>query len=224
MADQSFKRLGGTFTIPENGRLSFWASFDIEADWDFGFVEIRPVGSDAWTTLPDINGLTSNETGESCISGWVEEIHPQLSHYMNDSCEPTGTTGEWNAFSGNSKGWQQIQIDLSTYSGQDVELYISYASDWGTQGLGLFVDDIELTGYSLEDFETGTGDWQVSSTDGNNPFNNWVTIEGAGFPEGPVMRTDSTVYMGFGFESIDDNDTRTEIMGRVINYLTDDNL
>ena len=33
-------------------RLSFWTSFDTEADWDFLFVEAHTVGQDDWTTLP----------------------------------------------------------------------------------------------------------------------------------------------------------------------------
>ena len=219
MADQAFKRLGGVFDLPAGAtKLSFWTSFDLEADWDYAFVEIRKTGSDEWTTLPDINGLSTQETGESCISGWVDEIHPQLAHYMDGECNPTGTTGAWHAFTGNSNGWQQVELDISTYAGKEVEIYISYASDWGTQQLGMFVDDIQLDGFPLEDFETELGRWQVSAAPGNTPFNNWIRMEGAGFPEGPVIRTENTVYMGFGFEAINSTDTRNKVMSRVMQY------
>ena len=59
------------------GDLTFWTSYDTEEHWDFLFVEARTAGSDDWTTLPDANGHTSNDTGESCPAGWFE-LHPFL--------------------------------------------------------------------------------------------------------------------------------------------------
>jgi hypothetical protein len=138
---------------------------------------------------------------------------------MDAECNASGTSGQWYAFTGNSSGWQQVVIDLSAYAGQEVELHITYASDWGTQGLGVFVDDIELSGAASQDFEVDTGTWEVTSTEGNNPFNNWVRMTGAGFSEGPVVRTHNSVLMGFGFEAIEGDDTRTEVMQRVMDYL-----
>ena len=221
MADMSYKRIGGIFTIPAGSpTLSFWLSYDIETNWDYAFVEIAPAGTDNWTTLPDMNGLTTDNTGDSCTSGWVDDVHPFLSHYMGSSCQSSGTTGEWHGFTDSSGGWQQVEIDLSAYAGQTVELYISYASDWGTQNLGVFLDDIELSGYPVEDFETGTGQWVISPPPaGSDAFNTWQRMTGAGFPEGPVIRTANTVYFGFGFEAIDTADTRAEVMDRVMQYL-----
>ncbi len=224
MADMAYKRLGGTFTLPaDSPTLKFWVSYDIEPDWDYAFVEVSEVGSGIWTTLPDQNGLTTTSTGESCPEGWVDEIHPFLAHYMTYidygvPCESTGTTGAWNAFTGNSGGWKQVDMDLSAYAGKNVELYISYASDWSVQALGVFVDDIELSGYALEDFEAGMGPWGVSVAPGSGAFNNWVRITGAGFPEGPAIRTPNSVYLGFGFEAIDTAENRTAVMDRVMNY------
>jgi hypothetical protein len=220
-ADRSYKRLGGTFTLPAGSpTLTFWASYDIEPDWDYAFVEINEVGTDTWTTLPDLGGLTQTGTGDSCASGWVDDIHPFLAHYMDEGCNPTGTTGEWHAITANSGGWQQVQIDLSAYAGKDVELYISYASDWGTQNLGVFLDDIELSGYPLEDFEVDYGMWQPSAPPPGSPeSNNWLRRESFGLPEGSVIRTPNTVYMGFGFEAIDNADDRNAVMDRVMKYL-----
>lgn len=126
MADMAYKRLGRTFDIPvEDPTLTFWISYDIETDWDYAFVEIALAGSDIWTTLPDLNGLTTPSTGQSCVEGWVDGIHPHLANYMDDACQPSGTSGEWHAFNGNSGGWRQVNVDLSAYAGQTVELYIS---------------------------------------------------------------------------------------------------
>jgi hypothetical protein len=221
MADMAYKRLGGTFTLPAGAAsLKFWVSYDIEADWDYLFVEIAEAGTGNWTTLPDLGGMTTQSTGDSCASGWVDEIHPFLANYMDSACNPAGITGEWHAFTGKSGGWKQVEIDLSAYAGRTVELYISYASDWGTQGLGVFVDDIELAGFPLEDFEVDMGAWTVSLPPaGSGAFNNWLRITGAGFPEGPAIRTDNSVYFGFGFEAIDTADNRNAVMDRVMKYL-----
>lgn len=222
MADMAYKRLGGTFSIPAddpNPTLTFWISYDIEPDWDYAFVEIAPAGSDDWTTLADLGGLTTADTGESCPEGWAENLHPQLAHYMDSACQSMGATGEWNAFSGNSGGWRQVTMDLSAYAGQTVELYISYVSDWGTQNLGVFIDDITLSGQPLQDFETDQGAWEITTTPDNSPYNNWELMTSAGLPEGPAIRTDDSVYLGFGFEAIDTEETRDLLMQRIMNYL-----
>jgi len=219
--DESYKRMGGTFTLPAGSpTLKFWTSYNIEADWDYAFVEISEVGSGVWTTLPDLHGLTGTGTGESCAAGWVDDIHPFLAHYMDPTtCAPTGTTGEWHAFTGNSGGWQQVEMDLSAYAGKDVELYISYACDWGFQALGAFVDDIELTGYPVEDFEAGVGLWPVSPPPpGSGADNNWARIESFGLPEAPAIRTPNSLYLGFGFEGIDTAANRNTVMDRVMSY------
>jgi hypothetical protein len=217
---QSYKRLGGTFTLPSGSpTLSFWVSYDIETGWDFAFVEISTDGSDDWTTLPDSNGLSTTDTGDSCFEGWVEQLHPFLSHYMDEACNPVGSSGQWNAFTGNSGGWQQVELDLSAYAGQTVELYISYATDWATQFRGVFLDDIELSGYPLEDFEAGMGQWGVSTAPGSRATNNWARISGADYPEGPALRTSNSVYLGFGFEAIDTSENRNILMHRVMSYL-----
>jgi hypothetical protein len=39
--------------------------------------------------------------------------------------------------------WQQWSIDLSAYAGESVEISIAYASDWATQGFGVFVDSLD---------------------------------------------------------------------------------
>ncbi len=67
-----------------------------------------------------MNGHTSQNlgdptVGDSCSSGWHtdpnNEIHPFLAHYQtwngpDAACDPAGTTGEWNAASGRSSGWE----------------------------------------------------------------------------------------------------------------------
>jgi hypothetical protein len=230
IADQSFKRFTHTVNVPAGGaNMSFWTSYNTETNWDHLFVEAHTVGQDNWTTLPDLNGHTSQSTGESCKpengpGGW-RTIHPFMDHYqtiVGDDCEPHGTTGVWNASSGNSGGWEQWHVDLSGFAGQQVEVSITYVSDWAFQGLGVFVDDIEVsTGEGTTSFESGDDGWTPQDAPaGSAPnFNTWIVTDPTGFPEGAIIATPDTLYMGFGFEGITDAATRNEVMGEAMDFL-----
>jgi Zinc carboxypeptidase len=224
IGDVSYKRLTKTIDVPAGGGdLTFWTSYNTEPDWDHLFVEVR--GADGnWTTLPDANGHTTTATGQSCASGW-RDLHPQLDHYQTwdgaETCTATGTTGAWNAASGNSGGWQEWRIDLGAYAGQAVEISIAYASDWSTQGLGVFLDDITEPGGAMTSFESDLGGWAVTGPpEGSGPnSNNFERITSAGFPEGAAVTTSNSILMGFGLEGIDTADKRRAVMGRAMLYL-----
>lgn len=230
IADVSYKRLTRTIDVPADGAdLSFWTSYDTEADWDHVAVEAHTPGEDDWTTLPELGGSTSDSVGESCPAGW-RELHPHLDHYQTydeaaSTCEPTGTSGVWQAASGNSGGWQQWSVDLNAFAGGQVEVSIAYISDWSTQGLGVFVDDIEVsTGEGTTSFEGGdTGGWEVTGPpEGSAPNpNDFIVTTAAGFPEAAVVATPGSLMTGFGFEGIDDAGIRAEWMGRALEHLLD---
>ena len=131
-----------------------------------------PVDS-TWTTLPDVNGHTSDDTGLSCpslgaASNWRSD-HPFLDHYQTVTqagaadCDPTGTSGAWNGATGSSGGWVDWKTDLSAYAGKKIELYITVGTDPGTTGLGVWIDDAKVTtdGATLNEtsFENGLGAW-----------------------------------------------------------------
>lgn len=230
IADVSYKRLTNTIDVPAGGAtMSFWTSYDTEAHWDFVAVEARTAGGEDWTTLPDVNAHTSQDTGDSCPAGW-RDLHPQLDHYQtfidDTSCTPTGSAdGEWHAASGNSGGWQEWTVDLSAYAGGQVEVSIAYISDWATQGLGMFVDDITVsTGLDSTSFEgSDTGGWEITGPpEGSAPNpNNFIITTAAGFPEAAVVATPGSLMTGFGFEGITDAATRNTWMGKALEHLLD---
>ena len=230
MADITFKRLMRTIdltgvTPSDNPTLTFRFSYDTEADWDFAFVEAHTVGEDDWTTLPEANGHTGSGTGESCPAGWFE-LHPWLERYQGPDCTGSNpdTGGEWNATSGRSAGWEEWVIDLSDYAGSEVEVAISYASDWAVQGLGAFVDHVEVsTEPGVESFETGLGAWTVPGPPaGSDPNpNDWERTGSVGFEEGAVTNTADTLFFGFGFEGITGADARAAVMNKSVDYLLD---
>jgi hypothetical protein len=225
ISDVSYKRLTRTINVPAGGAdLSFWTSYDTELDWDHVFVEARTSGGDDWTTLPDRNGHTSQATGQSCPAGW-RTLHPHLDHYQtlnaDGACSPTGSTGTWNAASGNSAGWQQWDVDLSAFAGKTAEVSITYVSDWATQGLGMFVDDIDVsTGEGSTSFETGLDGWTVTQPGDSAPnANNFDRLAAGSFPEAAVVRTGDTIYTGFGLEGVTGAATRNTIVGNAMSYL-----
>ena len=229
IADVSYKRLTREIEVPAGGGdLMFWTSYDTEEHWDHVFVEARTAGGTDWTTLPDANGHTSQDTGDACpaaTSGGWRTLHPHLDHYQTqvgeDACAPTGTTGHWHAASGNSGGWQEWSVDLSKWAGETVEVSIAYASDWAVQNLGAFVDDITLPNGTVTDFETGMGGWTIAGPpDGSGPnANNWERTNAAGFPVGASITTPDSLLMGFGFEGIATAEERAAVMGRAMEHL-----
>ena len=233
IADVSYKRVTRTISVPASGaEASFWISRDTEPDWDFVFVEAHTVGQDNWTTLPDLNGHTGTSTGESCLEGWFE-LHPWLERYQGTDCSGSNpaTGGAWNAASGSSAGWEQWRVSLAPYAGQQVELHISYASDWATQGLGVFLDDIAVsTGEGTTSFEEDGNPMDGWAVTGPPPgsganANNFERITAAGFPEAAIVTsapTDAayrTLYMGFGLEGVTTPQARNALIGRAMSYL-----
>jgi zinc carboxypeptidase/immune inhibitor InhA-like protein len=223
--DYSYKRLTKTVDLTGKtaGELTFHASYETEANWDFLFVEAHTVGEDDWTTLPDLNGHTSQETGSSCASGW-RTIHPHTTHYQGPNCEPTGTTGAWHAASGNGVGWNEWKIDLSAYAGKRVELSIAYVSDWGTQGAGVLLDDLKVTTSSGTDsetsFETDLGGWTVAGPpEGSGLFTASWTRSNQALDEGAVVTTRDTVYSGFGVEGLTTQAQRDAFIQKAMQHL-----
>jgi hypothetical protein len=223
-----------TGTAPAN--LSFWTSFNTELDWDYVFVEAHTVGQDNWTTLPDQNGHTSQDTGASCPEGWSsgpDMLHPQLALYQtlnaDGTCSPTGANGgSWNAATGNSSGWQNWSIDLGAYRGQQVEISIVFATDWGTRAVpGVLVDDTTVTAgsnVSSTSFETqgDLGGWSIPGPHPGSPSENvtdWIQSERIPFEDAAVTVTRFGTLFGFGLEGVNGAGNRAVLMDRILDQL-----
>ena len=202
--------------------MSFWIKRDTEAAWDHVFVEAHTVGADDWTTLPDLNGHTSADTGASCPS-WLG-LHPFLEHYQSDNgdgtCSPTGSSGQWWAASGASNGYEQWKVDLGAYATKSVEVSITYASDEFVQYSGAFVDDIVVsTGAGTTSFEADGNTWDGWTVPGApagsppNP-NDWIagttadtppplgaTIDAALAREGEIIDFEEDVFGRYPFQA-----------------------
>ncbi len=125
-------------------QLTFWNKFDIEPNWDFGFVQVSTDQGATWTSLA--NDHTTDEHDPGAIDYVVANL-PGL----------TGTIDDW----------RQESYDLSAYAGKEIWLGFRYATDWATLGNGWWVDDIQVTkdGAAVfsDDVESGQGSWVVAS-------------------------------------------------------------
>lgn len=101
--------------------LTFDAWYDIEAQWDFAFVQISNDNGATWQSL-------GNENTRSDV---VDEGYPTILDSMP-------------GFTGNSDGWKAQSFDLSQYAGEKVKLRIRYATDWGTSHIGFFADNLKV--------------------------------------------------------------------------------
>ncbi len=158
-----------TFSIPRvKGKkssvtLSFMTNYDIEEDWDYGYVEVHDLDTDKWYTLEDLNGgtVTTDPFGQD---------NPNTP----EGREPRDyeAAGRWNAFTGSSHGWVQAVMDLTPFQGHLIELHFRLWQDGAFTLINMFVDDITIVGLDIpffDDVESGENGWM---TDG------WVVSDG----------------------------------------------
>ena len=113
--------------------LSFRTWFDIEENWDYGYVEASSDGV-TWTKLPQLSTLpagTTNSMGSSAYDG------------------PGGLTG-------NSGGWQPARYDLAGFSG-DVQVRFRYRTDEAANGQGWYVDDVQVDDGPADAIDSAAG-------------------------------------------------------------------
>ena len=169
IGEPAYKRLTQVIAVPPGGStLTFDANRDTEDGWDYLFVEARTAGGTDWTTLPDANGNTTQEIG--ACPGFLE-ANPFLRQYLTEvvipndpstpdddefTCNPSGTSGDWHARSGQGTGWETWSVTLpnTTAATRQVEVSITYASDFSVQGRGIGIDNVvSSTGVGSTSFE-----------------------------------------------------------------------
>jgi murein tripeptide amidase MpaA len=218
-ADNSFMRLQRTVNVPDGGgALTFALSYDTEIAYDHVIVEATAADGTR-TTLPEAGGLTATTASAACSQ--YPALHPSLLVYDGiGPCQSADTTGTWNSFNGSSGGWQNVEFDLSAYSGQEVTVSISYVTDAGAGGVGVFVDNVQVPGEEVEGFEDGLGAWTIPGSPADSPPNTTDWVQGGTlFIPSAGVETDDTVLFGFGLEHIEDPAVRAATLERVLDHL-----
>ncbi|WP_028659365.1 M14 family metallopeptidase [Nocardioides insulae] len=227
--DASYARLTRTVTVPTgaSAELDFQLSYSVEPGYDQVIVEARPAGSEEWTTLPEVGGATSSEPPAECTTNpFLLALHPFLVSYLGADCTPPGTTGDWNALSGDSGGWSQVGYDLSGFAGGDVEVSISYVSDPNSGEIGVFVDDTHVVVDGVDDadgFEdAAASDWTIGTAPTGSPTSAAAWELGAEAATNyAATATDDTLLLGFGLEQLTSDEERADLVGRALDDLID---
>ena len=148
-----------TFAIPDNGvdtKLKFMTYYEIEDDWDYGYVEVYDSDTGKWTTLEDLNGNTV-----------TNDPYGQDNPNVPDGREPKDyvAAGEWNAFTSLSEGWIPIEMDLTPFAGHEIDLYFTSWQDGAFTYQGMYVDNIEITNevLALDEVEAESDSWLTRS-------------------------------------------------------------
>lgn len=139
--------------------LTFSTWFDIEEEWDYGFVEASTDGGSTWSPIPGSITRTSNNPNNS--TAW-----------KNSLVGGQASTGA--AITGSSAGWVSASFTLPTAS--NLLVRFAYYTDEATLGRGWFIDQVSVNGFT-DGFETGSSNWDLGGwTRTTGQFaNDWVT-------------------------------------------------
>ncbi|HIQ12656.1 MAG TPA: hypothetical protein EYH29_07305 [Caldilineales bacterium] len=137
--DASDTRL--TFPVDLTGAneatLHYFVWYDIEALWDYAYVEVSEDGGATWTLLETERTTRENPNGNAYGPGY------------------TGKS------MGDFAGWVEEQVDLSPYAGKSILVRFEYVTDAAVTQPGMFIDDVSIPEIDYyQDFENGPGDWQ----------------------------------------------------------------
>jgi len=126
--------------LGSNASLSFWTWYEIEAEWDFGFVQISTDDGATWTSLENADTTYDHDP----------DAHPDVAANVP-------------GFTGHSDGWVEETFDLSGNEGETALFRFLYVTDWATVETGFYVDDVVIEdddGMLLsDDLEGGSGNW-----------------------------------------------------------------
>jgi len=119
--------------------LNYQTWYDIEADWDYAYVEISTDDGRTWDILPTPHSATDNPSGNAYGPGY------------------TGPSG-----GGDEPVWVEESIDISTYAGQEILLRFEYVTDDAVNRPGWTIDNVAIPEINFfDDVESGSGDWEA---------------------------------------------------------------
>jgi hypothetical protein len=128
----------------QQATLQVWMWYDLEADYDYAYVEVSADGGQTWDILANEHTNIANPNGNSYGPAF------------------TGRSGARNG-SSDEPQWVQETFDLTPYAGQPALVRFEVITDEALNYPGLCLDDISIPelGY-LYDVEEGDGGWQAA--------------------------------------------------------------
>ena len=119
----------------KSATLHFWIWYDVEKDFDYGYVEASTDGGRSWQTLSASDTTTSNPNGQSYGNGF------------------TGTSG------GSVAIWVPESVNLSSYAGRQILVRFEYVTDDSYNGDGIAVDGVEIPQIGFHDATLSDDGW-----------------------------------------------------------------
>jgi len=119
--------------------LSFEAWYDLEQDFDYGYVEVSTDGGATWAPLRATSSVESNPNGANYGHGL------------------TGTSGD-----GPAAAWVAERADLSAYAGKQILVRFETITDDAVHLPGLALDDIRIPELGFADTVATDGGWQAA--------------------------------------------------------------
>jgi immune inhibitor A len=132
----------------KNATLKYWTWYDLEKDWDYGYVSVSEDGGQTWKLLKTPSMTDSNPVNSNY--GW-------------------GYTGKSGG--GDRAEWIQESVDLTPYAGQKILVAFDVINDLAVNRPGLAIDDVEVPEINYRtDFEKDEGGWQPAGWIRTNNF------------------------------------------------------
>jgi hypothetical protein len=146
--DDSVETLTRAFDLSgvQQATLQFSTWYEIEKDYDYGFVTVSTDGGKTWTTLKG-NSTT--------------DYDPQGQNFGNGL---TGVSGSPDAEpdKGTRGQWIDEQIDLTPFAGKQIQVRFWVVNDAGYNAEGMLIDDIRIPELNYSDgAEDGDGGWEA---------------------------------------------------------------
>ena len=139
----------------KHATLKYQAWYDLEQDFDYGYVEVSPDGGKDWYAQRTARTTTTNPNGSNVGDG-----------YTGSSC---------NATSRPQHCWINEQVDLSPYSGKQVLVRFEQLTDDVYNGQGLAIAHIQVPEIGFDGDSTASG-WQPAGwvRIGNTLVQHWI--------------------------------------------------
>lgn len=119
--------------------LHFWTWYDLEQDFDFGYVAVSEDKGCTWKTVPTNASVTLSVAGNNLGDGL------------------TGFSG-----GGDDPRWIEQVADLTPWAGKEILLRFESVTDGVYNGAGLVLDDLSIPEINWsDDAESLTQDWQA---------------------------------------------------------------
>jgi immune inhibitor A len=146
--DDSIETLTREFDLSavQKATLQFSTWYEIEKDWDYGFVTVSTDDGKNWTTL---KGTTTTDRD------------PQGQNFGNGL---TGVSGspKVETDKGTRGQWIEERMDLAPFAGKKILLRFWVVNDAGYNAEGLLLDNIRIPELNYSDgAEDGDGGWQA---------------------------------------------------------------